>query len=262
MDVPANPTTPTSTSTLTLVLYPGETRTFVFALKVASPVGAGLPRSRVLAAMESVVNPYIKLFNAVWGRQPQYCPTPSTSYEDAINYGLNRQPICGQRYPPNNPISQMQNCNPWGNDTECDCWWKNGTKMYSVLNIDTLLRGESDSGSVMREFGAPYHIAWRPGVQSSHLTIPARHIQCEFNPNADVMDPHQDVFWNESIWKNLSAAAEEGGFNLGWGLRSTEEVLTAENRSATIVLDPTQPSGYRIIPGMSQSYWKVISDDC
>lgn len=58
--------------------------------------------------------------------------------------------------------------------------------MYSVLNIDTLRRGESDKGSVMKDFGAPYHISWRPGVQSSHLTIPNRHMQCEFNPNADV----------------------------------------------------------------------------
>lgn len=74
------------------------------------------------------------------------------------------------------------------------------------------------------------------------------------------MDPHQDVFWNETIWENLTAAARQGGFSLGWGLRSTEEILTAENHSSTIVLDPTQPSGYRIIPGICVNFEGYYND--
>jgi len=68
MDVPANPRTPTSTTTLTLVLRPGETRTFVLALKVTPPAGVGLPRPAVVASMESAIDPYVKLFHSVWGQ--------------------------------------------------------------------------------------------------------------------------------------------------------------------------------------------------
>ena len=256
MDVPANPRTPTSTTTLTLALQPGETRTFVLAMKIAAPAGVGLDRPAVLKSMESVVDPYVSMFHSVFGKTPQYCPTPSTSYEDAINYGLNRHPVCSKRYPLNNPISKMQNCNPHGSDTTCDCWWANGTRMYDVFNIDKLSRG-----SVLREFGAPVHISWRPGVQSSHLTTPALFEQCEFNPNADVMDPHQDVFWNVSIWANMSDAAQTAGFSLGWGLRSTEEILTPDNKSASIVMDPTQPNGYKINSGMCVNFEGFFGDE-
>jgi hypothetical protein len=259
MDVPANPRTPTSTTTLTLVLRPGETRTFVLAMKVAPPAGYGLPRPSVLSSMEASIAPYVKMFNTVWGKVPEYCPTPSTSYEDAINYGLNREPVCGKRYPANNPVSKMVNCNPHGNDTQCDCWWKNGTRMYDVFNIDKLLQHGSVPG-VLREFGSPYHISWRPGVQSSHLTTPSRFEQCEFNPNAEVMDPHQDVFFNESIWGNLSDTAQSGGFSLGWGLRSTEEILTPDNQSATIVADKTQPGGFRINDGICVNFEGFYND--
>ena len=255
MDVPRNPRTPTSTTTLTLVLRPGETRTFVLALKVAPPAGAGLPRQAVLASMETAVEPYVQMFHSVWGQTPAYCPTPSTSYEDAINYGLNRHPICGKRYPLNNPISRMQNCNPWGNDTMCDCWWANGTRMYDVFNIDRLRRG-----SIMKEFGMPYHTTWRPGVQSSHLTTPSRYEQCEFNPNAEVMDPHQDVFWNQSVWQNISDAAAAAGFSLGWGLRGTEEILTPDNQSATIVVDHTRPGGFKINSGICVNFEGFYND--
>ena len=179
MDVPANPRTPTSSTTLTLALRPGETRTFVLAMKITPPAGEGLARPAVLKSMEAAVEPYVHMFHAVWGQTPEYCPTPAVSYEDAINYGLNRHPVCSARYPTGNPISGMQNCNPWGNDTECDCWWRNGTRMYDVLNVETLLQN-----SVAREFATPYHVSWRPGVQSSHLTIPSRREQCEFDPNA------------------------------------------------------------------------------
>jgi hypothetical protein len=256
MDVPANPRTPTSTTTLTLVLRPGETRNFVLALKIAPPAGIGLARPAVLKSMESSVDPYVKLFHSVWGRTPQYCPTPSISYEDAINYGLNRNPsVCGKRYPTGNKVSHMQNCNPYGTDTDCDCWWANGTRMYDVFNIDRLL-----TSAVTREYGSPYHIAWRPGVQSSHLTTPSLFEQCEFNPNAEVMDPHQDVFWNDSIWSNITTTAASAGFSLGWGLRSTEEILTPDNRSATIVRDPTQASGYRINSGMCVNFEGFFGD--
>jgi hypothetical protein len=150
----------------------------------------------------------------------------------------------------------MPNCNPWGNDTQCDCWWSNGTRVYDVFNIERLL-----STRTMRLYGSPHHIAWRPGVQSSHLTVPALFEQCEFNPNAEVMDPHQDAFWNDSIWGNVSAAAERGGFKLGWGLRTTEEILTPDNESATIVLDPAQASGYRINPGQCVNFEGFFGDE-
>ena len=113
----------------------------------------------------------------------------------------------------------------------------------------------------MRKYGSPYHIGWRPGVQSSHLTTPELNEQCEFNPNAEVMDPHQDVFWNDSIWTNMSAAAQTGGFSLGWGLRTTEEILTANNQSATIVVDAAQSSGYRINPGQCVNFEGFFGDE-
>ena len=131
--------------------------------------------------------------------------------------------------------------------------------MYDVFNIDKLLQHGSVPG-VLREFGSPYHISWRPGVQSSHLTTPSRFEQCEFNPNAEVMDPHQDVFFNESIWGNLSDAAQSGGFSLGWGLRSTEEILTPDNQSATIVADKTQPGGFRINDGICVNFEGFYND--
>ena len=56
-------------------------------------------------------------------------------------------------------------CVPYGSDGDCDCWWANNTRMHDVLNLGLLAKHDT-----LRQFGAPYHVAFRPGVQSSHLT--------------------------------------------------------------------------------------------
>ena len=109
MDVPANPRTPTSTTTLTVDLQAAATRTFTLAMQL-SPPSPGLERDAVLSSMEKAVAPYVTSFHTRWGDTPTYCPSPSSSWEDSIDYGLNRKPVCKERYP-------GMECNPYGKDT-------------------------------------------------------------------------------------------------------------------------------------------------
>lgn len=84
MDVPSNPHSPTSSTTLTLDIAPNSTRTFSFAVHFAPPAPVG-NRTAVLASMEAAVTPYVEVFHATWGSVPQYCPTPSVGFIDTIN---------------------------------------------------------------------------------------------------------------------------------------------------------------------------------
>eukprot|EP00041_Stephanoeca_diplocostata_P032943 m.1073746 g.1073746 ORF g.1073746 m.1073746 type:complete len:801 (-) comp24236_c0_seq7:249-2651(-) len=228
MDTPKNNKWPTSVSRWTMVLEPHVPVSVGMQLKFSTPP-VGDTRADVVEAMERVVAPYVHNFQHVWGSVPQYCPTPSIAWEDAINYGLDRPNGC-----------QCSLTNP-----DCSCWWHNGTKLYEEFNVDAATRS-------LPQYGVPYAIAWRPGVQSIHLTSDGS--QCEFNPNADVLDPHQDAFWSHAVWSNMSTAAQAAGVQLGYGMRPTSEILTSTNTSATIIPDNTTVDGYRIVPGLCHNF--------
>ena len=106
MDNPRNNKWPTSTTQWTMTLAPQTPVAVGMQLQFGAPAASNT-RVDVVAAMEAVVAPYVNNFQRVWGSVPQYCPTPSIAWEDAINYGLQRPDGC-----------QCSLTNP-----ECSCWW-------------------------------------------------------------------------------------------------------------------------------------------
>jgi hypothetical protein len=53
----------------------------------------------------------------------------------------------------------------------------------------------------------------------------------------------------DTFTTHVAKRQAKDGYQLGYSMRSTEEVITPSNQSASIAIDPTSPNGYNIDAG-------------